>query len=99
MKSKYKVLVGSILGALAIHVAGACAGGSAARSSDGGLLDALMGTLESSTREAQAGSDAGGACCAAPQYLTAPCTTVYTAGGSPSNWAVQAITDSTGKPP
>jgi hypothetical protein len=72
MKSKYKVVGGSIVGAVAIHVAFVACGhslgvkGDTDGGTEAGILDALVdhisGLLDGTTKDAVADVDAGGAC-------------------------------------
>jgi hypothetical protein len=56
-----KIILGSVLGAVAIHVAFLACGGSSGRGSDGGVLGSLADVIAGETGDAQAqsGTDAG----------------------------------------
>lgn len=74
MKSKYKVVIGSLVGAVMIHATMVACSGSGDKSAlsaddavDGGFLDALLdalGLTDAVERDARASDDAGAAGCA-----------------------------------
>jgi hypothetical protein len=79
MQTKYRVLAGSLVGAVAIHAAFiACGGGGGTAGGpapDGGLFDALLDVLatamDGETKDAKANGDSGGPAPAATRTITA----------------------------
>jgi hypothetical protein len=70
MNARWKIVVGSLVGAVAIHgVLAACGSASTGFSRDGGILDALADAFHGS--DAKAGTDGGGESCSDWQIMAA----------------------------